>query len=527
MVKKNRNLVVVVVAFLLIIGLLSADVPNLIGYQGRLTDNNGDPTNGNISITFSIYDVDSGGTALWSETQGSVDVDNGLFHVTLGSSTTLPEDLFNTSNHWLGIAVGTDAEMTPRTRIASVAYAQTDDDWVKIGNDICYEDGGVIIGSTRNQPVRDSEYCLTVNEATQIISNIINPYFNYAATDVTNYGDGSAIKAQSGDSLRATLEILNFGAGPTAEFTGNSDNYPIVTVTQNGDWYASFITGKTLFQAFTSQSSMKVENTGDGSAIEANADCDDKAAICGVNAGIGQGISAINTGNGPAIEAINDSDTEPTLKVTQNGDGAGIEVNSSGDHPTLIVKQNGTCDAVLIEGSTSIMGSVLITGDVEIIGNLSKSGGSFLIDHPFDPANKYLSHSFVESPDMMNVYNGNVILDNKGETVVELPHYFETLNMEFRYQLTPIGASAPNLYIAEKISGNKFKIAGGKSGLEVSWQVTGIRNDPYAKAHRIQVEKDKPAHEKGKYLHPKFYGQGEEKAMHYEEKMKMMSLRKK
>jgi len=79
-------------------------------------------------------------------------------------------------------------------------------------------------------------------------------------------------------------------------------------------------------------------------------------------------------------------------------------------------------------------------GNVTVVGTLSKSAGSFKIDHPDDPENKYLQHSFVESPDMMNIYNGNAILDQNGEAVIELPGYFESLNIDYRYQLTAIGA---------------------------------------------------------------------------------------
>ncbi len=152
-------------------------------------------------------------------------------------------------------------------------------------------------------------------------------------------------------------------------------------------------------------------------------------------------------------------------------------------------------------------------GNVHVQGSLTKSGGSFKIDHPLDPENKYLSHSFVESPDMMNVYNGNAALDENGEACVQLPEYFEALNQDFRYQLTAIGAPAPNLYIAEKISDNRFKIAGGKPGMEVSWQVTGVRHDPYAVAHRVQVEEEKNNEERGYYLNPMAYGLPEEKGI--------------
>jgi len=78
------------------------------------------------------------------------------------------------------------------------------------------------------------------------------------------------------------------------------------------------------------------------------------------------------------------------------------------------------------------------SGDAHVTGSLSKGGGSFKIDHPLDPENKYLYHSFVESPEMMNVYNGNALLDANGEAWVELPDWFETLNRDFRYQLTCI-----------------------------------------------------------------------------------------
>jgi hypothetical protein len=176
-------------------------------------------------------------------------------------------------------------------------------------------------------------------------------------------------------------------------------------------------------------------------------------------------------------------------------------------------------------------------GKVNIRRPLFKPGGSFKIDHPLDPANKYLHHSFVESPDMKNVYDGVVVLDNKGKAEIELPNWFSVLNKDFRYQLTAIGAPGPNLYIAEEISdmastttntntkysssksstnknkNSRFKIAGGASGMKVSWQVTGIRKDPWANANRIRVEEDKPDKERGYYLHPDLYSQPEEKGI--------------
>ncbi len=116
---------------------------------------------------------------------------------------------------------------------------------------------------------------------------------------------------------------------------------------------------------------------------------------------------------------------------------------------------------------------------------------------------------------MKNVYDGVSALDERGEAVVELPTWFEALNQDFRYQLTPIGVPGPNLYIAQEIHGNRFRIAGGAPGTKVSWQVTGVRHDPYADAHRVQVEQDKPEAERGYYLHPELYGQPREMSVEW------------
>jgi hypothetical protein len=146
-------------------------------------------------------------------------------------------------------------------------------------------------------------------------------------------------------------------------------------------------------------------------------------------------------------------------------------------------------------------GDVGIVGNLYVQGTVAKAAGSFKIDHPLDPKNKTLSHSFVESPDMMNIYNGNVKTDKRGLAVVTLPKYFSALNKDFRYQLTPIGTFAQAI-IKQKVKQNRFVIQTNKPNVEVSWQVTGIRNDAYARARRIPVEEEKTADKRGTYLFP-------------------------
>jgi hypothetical protein len=151
-------------------------------------------------------------------------------------------------------------------------------------------------------------------------------------------------------------------------------------------------------------------------------------------------------------------------------------------------------------------GKVTVVGNLAVNGTLSKSAGSFKIDDPLDPAHKYLYHSFVESPDMMNIYNGNVTTDANGDATITLPAWFEKLNQEYRYQLTPIGQFAQAI-VATKIAHNQFSIKTDKPYVEVSWQVTGVRHDPYAEQNRIPVEQTKPAAEQGTYLYPQGYSQ--------------------
>ncbi len=157
-------------------------------------------------------------------------------------------------------------------------------------------------------------------------------------------------------------------------------------------------------------------------------------------------------------------------------------------------------------GFVEVAGNLTVDNTLTVTGNLIKPAGSFKIDDPIAPGEKYLSHSFVESPDMMNIYNGIVVLDAKGAAWVTMPKWFDALNQDFRYQLTSIGRPGPSLFIAREVKNNRFKIAGGHPGARVSWQVTGIRHDAWANAHRIPTEELKPDNEQGHYLHPELFG---------------------
>ena len=149
--------------------------------------------------------------------------------------------------------------------------------------------------------------------------------------------------------------------------------------------------------------------------------------------------------------------------------------------------------------------ALLADGDAEVHGTLSKAGGAFKIDHPLDPAGKYLMHSFVESPDMLNVYIGSAVCDGDGTATITLPDWWPALNGDPHYQLTCVGGAAV-VYVSRELTDHTFTIAGGHPGLKVCWQLTGVRQDAWARAHRIPVEVDKPPRDRGRFLHPYLQG---------------------
>ncbi|HKX29957.1 MAG TPA: hypothetical protein VJ302_19865 [Blastocatellia bacterium] len=234
------------------------------------------------------------------------------------------------------------------------------------------------------------------------------------------------------------------------------------------------------------------------------------------------GVRGENGGGGHGLEGVSNG-TLTGIYGSNTGSGHGIIGESASSSGVWALGAFGvtgitnSSSGAAIYGTSQVFGVGLagrFDGNVQVNGTLSKASGSFKIDHPLDPENKYLYHSFVESPDMMNVYNGNVTTDANGVATVTLPDYFEALNRDFRYQLTPVGQFARTM-VAGKIQKNRFTIRTDQPYVEVSWQVTGIRHDAYAEANRIQVEVEKPAAERGSLLHPVVFGkspQGTENA---------------
>src|SRR6266699_2630686 len=254
-----------------------------------------------------------------------------------------------------------------------------------------------------------------------------------------------------------------------------------------------------------------VQATGTSGAYGVNASSDSGIGLY-TQSGSGIGLLAVGGGASSSLPKVRSlaiyAEGGPSYGLFATSDGS-TGVYGQSNSSTGVYGHSDSSFGVYAQSTSGYAG--LFDGSVQVHGLLWKSGGGFQIDHPLDAAHKYLSHSFVESSDMKNLYDGLVTLDANGQAEVRLPAWFETLNTDVCYQLTCLGGYAP-VYIAEKLQNNRFTIAGGQAGMEVCWQVTGIRQDRWASAHRIAIEQDKPAQEQGYYLHPDLYGEPEEKS---------------
>lgn len=568
---KARTLFIglVTLALLIVANLAFAGIPQQMNYQGKLIDRqSGQPVqDGNYPMTFTIYDDSTGGSVEWAETL-SVSVENGLFNVILGLKN--PIALSFDEDYWLGIQVeGDTEEMSPRHKLTSVGYgykAENSDmvdgfhasstptaGWLypldgsgKIPNDRLYTGSGMGLDAdmvdgqhasvflTFSDDYGRSGVTSTLYEGTTPLSS---KYLGITATAANSDKVDGYHAGNSSGNVPISNGVLN--SNLNADMLDGQQASSFLTTSSD---YGRYGVASTLYEGTNSLSSKyfhweTVDGPKSGIGLKltssnshafagftnATTQQQEYAAVRGENLqkhSIGAlGIYNIGVYGGAASGTYAGKFDGPVEIVCTSSSYDGIASQTSQSGRSAVTGKNSSHNTwgglgYKYYGVWGYQGSGTkagyFDGNVQVTGNLTKGSGSFKIDHPLDPENKYLSHSFVESPDMMNVYNGNALLDANGEAVVELPDYFEALNKDFRYQLTAIGAPGPNLFIAEKITNDHFKIAGGQPGMEVSWQVTGIRKDPYAEAHRIQVEADKPAGERGKYLHPKAYGLGPE-----------------
>ncbi|MDQ3707354.1 MAG: hypothetical protein M3437_19435 [Chloroflexota bacterium] len=309
------------------------------------------------------------------------------------------------------------------------------------------------------------------------------------------YGEsanGDAISALSTSSLRSAVVARNTagGFGLYADVTGNG----------YGVW------------ARSGGQALHGETTGNADAIVGRNGTAGRSGVYGLHTGNGLGVTGRSTGG---IGVFGDSAGDNGVQgISGSGGDSGVYgLNTNGGFGVAgrTNANTGVFSAVFGENTNGGYAGYF-AGTTNTRGTSEASLGTYTIDHPQDPANKYLNMAAVSGPDAMNVYNGNVTTDAKGDATVTLPAYVEALNKDFRYQLTVIGTFAQAI-VSTEIQKNSFTIKTDKPNVKVSWQVTGVRKDPYAEQNAVEVEQAKPDVERGYYRHPEVYGQPDSKSV--------------
>ncbi len=210
-----KNLVIAAAILLLPVASALAAVPNLISYQGLLTDSSGSPlSNGPYLIQFQIYDAATAGNVLWANGYRQVQVTDGLFDYNLGDSVALPNQLFqNNSSLWLGVKVGTNPEMSPRTRLTSSGYAlqalRSDSSGIAVSvYDNSITSGKIADGAVTSDKIADGTIASVDIDTSQVQQRVTG-----------TAGAGQAIGAINSDG---TVKEIAVGTGDITDVTAGT-----------------------------------------------------------------------------------------------------------------------------------------------------------------------------------------------------------------------------------------------------------------------------------------------------------------
>lgn len=515
---------------------LAQIAPAGINYQAVARDASGNVlTSQNVGLRFTLHATTPSGTIVYRETQSLTTNAFGLFTAVIGTGTVVSGSFslieWENANHYLQVELdpaggtaytdmGTSQLLAvPYSYAANVSERSLDNHWTANGNDLYNNNtGNVGIGTnspTHRLEVRQSAPPSGTGVIHSEVSGANSGYAVYGKNDdwweaiggyfIGGYEGVAGIVAPTGSQYYHGVYGEAYGSNaPKIGVLGNSD--------MTGVYGSTFGPGRGQTTYYGPNYDETIGVTGDAQTMNAtngasygmygnarNPNSVLNAGMFGYARSATGGFSARNYG----VLGVSEGPSNATGVIGIADPGA----SSFGGYGIEGDVLSGT-DQVGVYGYCAGATATDYAGYFQ--GNLyatSASSGikAFKIDHPQDPANKYLYHSSVESNEMVNIYRGNVVTDANGRATVDLPAYFETLNKDVTYQLTVVNEFAQAI-IGEKVHDNRFVIRTDKPNVEVSWMVTGVRKDPLAEKFRIRDVVEKPASEKGTYLTPELYG---------------------
>lgn len=484
------------------IATIQAQAPQAFQYQAIARSNTGLPIlNQTISIRISVISGSQTGAILYVETHSPTTNPFGLFNLKIGQGT-VANGTFNSIN-W-----------------------GSNQHFLKVEMD---ETGG------------------TAYQDMGTVSLISVPYALHAAT-VDNADDADADPTNELQTLSVSGSMLSISGGNSVSLSGGGtldDAYDFGGVgagrTINADaGEVSITTGSLNSTAF------RVENTNTGVGLissttnpsnlfspiqaETNSNANTVAGVLGNTSGTAWGVAGQAALNSNAEAAVYGSNLRTVGGHGVLGIGFNGTVGTTGQSTGFGVYGDNLDNVAPLGNGVGVGGKGFygVLGEDRYLGAQNGAYGvysngtlgatgtkTFRIDHPTDPENKFLRHFSLESNEVLNVYRGTATFDANGNAMINLPDYFNTINRNVSYQLTPIGAYMP-LCIQEKVNdNNQFVVSGGLAGKEVSWAVYAERNDLYMQKNPQQraVEIKKRDHEKGHYLIPSLYGAEKDKGI--------------
>lgn len=496
-----------------------AQSPNAFNYQAVVRDGSGNIlANQAVGLRLAILQGSPNGTIVYQEFFAPTTSDFGLANVAVGTGTVLNGNFssINWGNgpYFIQVAVdpsgGNAYAVLGTSQLVSVPYALYAKNVPANVSELNNDAGFVTSANDADSNPTNEIQSLSLNGSTLSISdgnsvtlpsaggggNTLDMAYDQggagAGRTITADAGEVAISTSSANAIGLRVTNSNTGVGIIAVNTNASNTFsPIQAETNSSSTSVAAVTGNSNGAAYAVAGQVQGGATAQTAVYGSNLRTNGGHGVQGI--GFNGVVGETNYSSGNAVFGENYDAIAPL--------GNGIGVAGTGYWGVV--------------GEDRYLGTVAGAFGVYTNGNYGASGVKpFQIDHPADPGNKFLRHFSSESNEVLNIYRGNVTFDSNGEALVKMPDYYDLINKNPSYQLTPVGGYM-QLFIKEKLENGQFVIGGGIEGAEASWTVYAERNDPYLQQYPFHrdVEVEKREGQKGKYLMPQLYGESMDKKM--------------